>query len=63
MNAILIKPRSKKMFSKIMEHIKFLKVPAGILTEEEAEDEDLIRRIEESMNSGEAPKEEVEAFF
>lgn len=63
MDTILIKPRSKKMFSKVIEFIRATKVPARILSDEEAEDEDLIRRIEESMASGEADKEEMRKFF
>lgn len=63
MNAILIKPRNKRMFSKVLEFIKATKVPAKILSKQEEDDEEFIRRIEESMKSGEADKNETEKYF
>lgn len=57
MNAILIKPQSKKMYSIIMKVIKETKTPVKILSEREEDDELLIARIEKSMESGAAPKQ------
>ncbi|MBI3501111.1 MAG: hypothetical protein HY063_04890 [Bacteroidetes bacterium] len=67
MNAILIKPTSKKMYSRILEAIKLLKVPAKILSDKEDNDDEfdllLSDSIEEGMKSGKASKEEVKRFF
>lgn len=63
MNAILIKPTSKKMYSQILEYIKSLKAPVKILTESEEEDELFINAIEESFKSGKGSKEEMKKLF
>ena len=63
MNAILIKPTDKKMYSKILEAIKSLKAPARILSNTSEEDLMWIERMEESMKSGEADKNEMRKFF
>ena len=63
MNAILIKPSDKSVYSKFMELIKSTKVPAKILSDDEELDLLLSDGIEEGMKSGKASKEEVRKFF
>ena len=63
MNAILIKPTDKKMFSKILEAIKSLKAPARILSNTSEDDLLWMDAMEESMKSGQADKNEMKKFF
>lgn len=63
MKAILIKPTDKRMYSKIIEYIKSIKVPVKIISDKEEEEELLIDRIEKSMKSGAADKKEMRDFF
>lgn len=51
------------MYSRIIEYIKSLKVPAKILTQREEEDELFINAIEESLKSGKGSKEEMSKLF
>jgi len=64
MKAILIKPADKRTYSKILEYIKALHIPAKILADREAKDELFINSIEERMKSPQAvSKEEIKKFF
>ena len=63
MNAILIKPSSKSVYSKFIELIKTSKSEAKILSEDEELDLLLSDGIEEGMKTGKASKESVNKFF
>jgi hypothetical protein len=63
MNAILIKPSSKSVYSKFMELIISSKSEAKILSEDEELDLLLSDGIEEGMKSGKASKLRVKKFF
>lgn len=63
MNAILIKPSSKSVYSKLMELIISSKSEAKILSEDEELDLLLSDGIEEGMKSGKASKTRVKKFF
>lgn len=63
MNAILIKPTDKSIYSKFMELIRSTKVPAKILSADEELDLLLSDGIEEGMKTGEGSKEEMRKFF
>ena len=63
MNAILIKPSNKSVYSKFMELIISSKSEAKILSEDEELDLLLSDGIEEGMKSGKASKARVKKFF
>ena len=64
MNAILIKPRNKAMYSIFLELIKATHAPAKILTKREEDDELFVNAIEERMKSPHSvSKDEIRKLF
>ncbi|MBI3501106.1 MAG: hypothetical protein HY063_04865 [Bacteroidetes bacterium] len=63
MNAILIKPSDKSIYSKLIQLINSSKSEAKIISEDEFYDTLLLDSIEEGMKSGKASKASVNKFF